>query len=78
MSRERERTWLLDMLQAAQEIVELSAGLTLEAFLQSKLHHHAIVRLLMILGEAAKHVPGKSVTRIPGFHGGESPDCAMC
>ena len=53
----RERAWLLDMLQAAQDIVEISSGLTAEAFVQSKLHHHAILRLLMVLGEAAKHVP---------------------
>lgn len=48
--------YLLDMLQAAREVQELSKGLTWEAFQKSRLHQHALVRLIEIIGEAARAI----------------------
>jgi uncharacterized protein with HEPN domain len=53
---ERDPAYLLDMLQAAREAQKLSAGLTWELFQQSKLHQYALVKLLEIIGEAARAV----------------------
>ena len=52
----RDPAYLLDMLQAAREMRELSANLTWETFQQSRLHQHAMVRLIEIIGEAASRV----------------------
>jgi uncharacterized protein with HEPN domain len=53
---ERDPAYLLDMLQAAREAQNLSAGLTWEAFQQSKLHQYALVKVVEIIGEAARSV----------------------
>jgi uncharacterized protein with HEPN domain len=53
---QRDPAYLLDMLQAAREIQELTAGLTEDAFLRSRLHQHAMVRLIEIIGEAARAI----------------------
>ena len=53
---ERDPAYLLDMLQVAREVQALSAGLTWEIFQQSKLHQYALVKLIEIIGEAARAV----------------------
>lgn len=52
----RDEAYFLDMLIAARQIVEFANGLSQEAFDDSKLHQFAIVRLIEIIGEAAKNI----------------------
>ncbi len=49
----RDEVYMLDILLAARDAQEFSAGLTREAFAASKLHQAAIVRTLELVGEAA-------------------------
>jgi len=53
---QRDPAYLLDMLQAAREMRDLSANLTWDTFQQSRLHQHAMVRLIEIIGEAARAI----------------------
>ncbi len=53
---DRDPAYLLDMLQATREAMSLSAGLTWEVFRQSKLHQFALVKVLEIIGEAARPI----------------------
>jgi uncharacterized protein with HEPN domain len=45
---------LLDMLQAASDAVEFVAALDQAQFIGSKLHQHAVIRCIEIIGEAAR------------------------
>src|SRR5262245_29381804 len=62
---ERDPAYLLDMLQAAQEAIQLSAGLTADAFQQSKLHQYALVKLIEIIGEAARAISEETKSAHP-------------
>src|ERR1700722_11364502 len=53
---ERDPAYLLDMLQAARDALALSDGLTWEGFQASKLHQYALVKILEIIGEAARSI----------------------
>lgn len=53
---DRDPAYLLDMLQAARDVETLSMGLTEQAFLQSKLHQYALIKLIEIIGEAARAI----------------------
>ncbi len=52
----RDEAYLLDMLLAARKILKFSQGVTLERFLGDELMQHGIMRLIQILGEAARKV----------------------
>ena len=52
----RDDAYLLDILLAASEAAKFAEGLTFESFKGSKLHQHAIVRTLEIVGEAARKI----------------------
>jgi len=52
----RDLAWLLDMLQAAEKAMEYAQDLTEDKFMASSLHQDAIIRQLMIVGEASKRV----------------------
>ena len=52
----RDLAWLLDMLHATEKVLEYAKGLPEDRFFQSSLHQDAIIRQLMIIGEAAKKV----------------------
>ena len=62
---ERDPAYLLDMLQAAQEVRELSVNLTWEVFRHSKLHQYALVKLLEIIGEAGRAISEEVKTAHP-------------
>jgi uncharacterized protein with HEPN domain len=62
---DRDPAYLLDMLNAARQIQALSSGLTEEAFQQSKLHHYALIKLIEIIGEAARAVSETTKTAHP-------------
>jgi uncharacterized protein with HEPN domain len=52
----RDDAYLLDMLIAARETIQIAAGLTREELESSGLHQHALIRLLTVIGEAANRV----------------------
>lgn len=56
LSMWRDLASVLDMLQSAQKALEYAQDLTDEAFSASSLHQDAIIRQLMITGEAAKRI----------------------
>lgn len=62
---DRDAAYLLDMLQAAREAQNLSAGLTWDALQQSKLHQYALVKVLEIVGEAARAISEPTKTAHP-------------
>ena len=52
----RDDAYVLDMLLAAREVVELTQGVTAEEFLAKRILQHAMMRLVQIIGEAARQV----------------------
>jgi uncharacterized protein with HEPN domain len=57
MSR-RYVLYLKDMEEACIKVREFSDGLTYEEFISYGMPYHAIVRLIEVIGEAAKAIPG--------------------
>ena len=53
---DRDAAHLLDMLSAAQELVEVMEGCDLATFLQDRVRVRAVERLSEIIGEAARRV----------------------
>ncbi len=53
---QKDEAYFLDMLNAARKISSFSADLTREYFDQSELHQYALVRLIEIIGEAARRI----------------------
>ena len=49
--------FLADMQDASSKVVEFADGLSYEAFSSHGMAYHAIVRLMEIIGEAAKNIP---------------------
>lgn len=62
---ERDPAYLLDMLRACQKIQKLSEGVTWESFQQSSLHQYALIKLIEIIGEAARAVSEELQTAHP-------------
>ena len=52
----RDDAYLLDMLIAAREVVEMNQGLAFQDVVTNQLRQHATVHLLTVLGEAARKV----------------------
>ena len=52
----RDEACLLDMLLAARKIQRFTDGVSYERFLADELMQHGIMRLIQILGEAARKV----------------------
>lgn len=55
-----EAAYLLDILLAAQDAEEFASDLTFQQFAQSRLHQHAILKSIEIIGEAAAHIDEKT------------------
>lgn len=51
-----ETAFLLDMLNAAQDVEEFAAGLTFYQFEKSRLHQKAVLKSIEIIGEASTHI----------------------
>jgi uncharacterized protein with HEPN domain len=62
---DRDPAYLLDMLNASREVQTLSAGVTWELFQQSKLHQYALVKVIEVIGEAARAISDESKTAHP-------------
>ena len=50
---ERDLGFILDIVLSANDALEFVEGLDQEAFRKSKLHQHAVIRAIEIVGEAA-------------------------
>jgi len=61
----RDESCLLDMLQAARQILEYTAGLQQSAFLSSRKDQDAVLLQFAVLGEATKRVPAEFRTAHP-------------
>lgn len=61
----RDDAYLLDMLIAAKEVRQFSAGLSWEDFQNSSLHQHAIAKALENIGEAARRVSDETKAAHP-------------
>jgi uncharacterized protein with HEPN domain len=55
-SADKDLAYLWDMLEAAKETADITAGLSLEQFLQTQIVIRATERTLEIIGEAARRV----------------------
>jgi uncharacterized protein with HEPN domain len=64
---ERDDAYLLDMLSAAQEAAALAEGMSLDELRSNRVVQHALVRLLQVVGEAARHVSDEGRSRQPGI-----------
>jgi uncharacterized protein with HEPN domain len=52
----RDEAFLLDMLLAARELRQFTEGVSFENFNNDRLLQHAVIRLIEIIGEAARNV----------------------
>ena len=52
----RDEAYLLDMLLAARQVRQFAEGATRERFKGDKMLQHAVMRLVQIIGEAARNV----------------------
>jgi uncharacterized protein with HEPN domain len=64
---DRDDAYLLDMLTAAREAAALAAGMSLDDIRSNRVMQLALVRLLQIVGEAARHVSEEGRSREPGI-----------
>ena len=61
----RDDARLLDMLLAAKELSMYTEGVTLEEFDRNRLLQHAVIRLIGIVGEAARNISAEFKTAHP-------------
>lgn len=54
--RRDDQSYLWDMLEAAQSVVEFAIGKTYENYCNDKLCRSAVERQIEIIGEAARHI----------------------
>ena len=58
--RRDDASFLLDMLMAARDAVDFASELTYDRFAQSRLHQHAIIKAVEIVGEAAARISNET------------------
>ncbi len=61
----RDEVYLLDMLIAARKARGYAAGMSWEEFGKSEVHQEAVVRMLEIVGEAARRVSESMRATLP-------------
>ena len=61
----RDPAWLLDMLLAARKARRFTTGIDWDGFQRSELHQQAVLRLLEIIGEAARRVSAEAKSAHP-------------
>ena len=64
MSRDPD-LYLEDIRVACKDVLEFTAGLTLESLINDKLRRQATIHSIFIIGEATKHVPADVRARYP-------------
>lgn len=65
MSHRRWPLRVIDIIQAAEEIGQFTAGLSFDQFLSDKRTAKAVVADIIIIGEAASHMPDEIMQRYP-------------
>ena len=53
------RTYVADIATACAKVARFTAGMDHEAFFADERTYHAVIHCLLIVGEAAKHIPEK-------------------
>ena len=66
------RFYVQDMLAFGEKVLSFTNGMDEEAFTSDALTYDATLRNIQLIGEAATHVPSRSVSRIPISHGARS------
>lgn len=61
----RDDAYLLDMLLAARKALEFTRGVSREQFLANEMAQQAVMPLIQVIGEAARHISS-------GFEGGSA------
>ena len=59
------KAFIIDILEAIQRVEEFTDSLSMDDFIESKLHQDAVIRNLEIIGEAVKRLPGNLRNRYP-------------
>ena len=72
----RDKTYLMDILRAAQAIRRFVDGVTKEAFLANEEKYEAVNRKFEIMGEAAHRLSPKGGRSSRTFRGSSSRLCA--
>ncbi len=66
MSRDWQ-TYLADIVTACEKVLRFTAGMDRDTFFGDDRTFHAVIHCLLIVGEAAKHIPDDVRQRIPGI-----------
>jgi uncharacterized protein with HEPN domain len=64
MSRDWQ-TYLADIATACEKVIEFTTGMDRQAFFADDRTYHAVIHCLLIVGEAAKHIPEDARQRLP-------------
>ena len=59
------RSYLADIRKACEKVADFTAGMDRAAFFADDRTYHAVVHCLLIVGEAAKHIPEDVRRRMP-------------
>jgi uncharacterized protein with HEPN domain len=59
------QTYLADITRACEKVTQFTAGMDREAFFGDDRTFHAVIHCLLIVGEAAKHIPDDVRQRMP-------------
>lgn len=66
MYKDREISdYIDDICAAINDILEFTAGMTVEAFCSDKKTSNAVIRSLEVIGEATKHIPDEFRRKYP-------------
>jgi uncharacterized protein with HEPN domain len=62
-----DKIYFYDMLKASKKILEFTGGMNEDDFKASELHQNAVIRLIQVIGEAARLVSDSSKTQYPSI-----------
>lgn len=62
---QKDRAYLLDILDSCKRIMQYTDGKTLEAFLSDAACQDAVIRRIEIMGEAARRISDETKTKYP-------------
>jgi uncharacterized protein with HEPN domain len=62
----REKLYLTDIVEACESIGNFCKGVSLEEFQNDDMRRSAVLQKLIVIGEAAAHLPGEFIREHPG------------